>query len=94
MPVADGHGGVLVETEPHPITDVELELAVLLVVCELHDPLSLKEPIMDFCQEYVPVPELVIHRRNPHCPRKHRQQCWRRPTVDNLKWHSLQSRLE
>jgi hypothetical protein len=38
----NGHGGTLVQVEPHELTDFKFVLAVLLVVRELHDPLCLK----------------------------------------------------
>jgi hypothetical protein len=89
-PVSNGLSGALVQTEPCPLTDFKFELAMLLVVCELHDPLRLKKPIAHLHKEDVPILELSIHRRHPCHARQHRKQSWRRPTVDNFEWCRLQ----
>jgi hypothetical protein len=66
--VVNGHGGVLVQAEPCPLTDFKFELAVLLVVRELHDPLCLKKPIA-YLRKDVPITELTIHRSHSCCAR-------------------------
>jgi hypothetical protein len=84
MPVANGHGGALVQAELRPLADFKFELAVLLVVCELHDPLCLKKPIAHLHKEDVPIPELSIHHRYPCHARQHRKQSWWWPSIDDL----------
>jgi ABC-type nitrate/sulfonate/bicarbonate transport system ATPase subunit len=75
--------GMMVQAEPCPLVDLKLEPSVLLVVHELHDPLSLKKLIVHLRKEDVSIVELVIHRRHPRRTRKHRKQSrWRSIVYD------------
>jgi hypothetical protein len=86
-PVANGHGDVLVQAEPRPLADLKLELTVLLVMRELHDPLCLKKLIAHLHKKDAPIAELLIHHRHPRRTRK--QGRWRL-TIDDFERRRLQ----
>jgi hypothetical protein len=90
MPVVNGHDIALVQAEPCPLADFKFEMAVLLVVYELHNPLCLKKPIAHLRKEDVLIPELSIHRHYPCHVRQHRKQSWWWPTVYDFEWRRLQ----
>jgi hypothetical protein len=46
---------VLIQAEPRPVANGELQLLVLLIVRRLHDALCLKKPVTHLDGERVPV---------------------------------------
>jgi hypothetical protein len=49
------------ETQPHPVTDVELEVAMVGIIVSLGILLQLEEAITDLDDEVVAIPKHVIH---------------------------------
>jgi hypothetical protein len=80
--IVDRHRGTLIQAEPHPIADLELQVLVLLAMHRLHDALRLKKTTVHLGKEDVTVAVLLINSHRWHA------------AVDNFECCSLQCHLE
>jgi hypothetical protein len=91
--IANQGSHALIQTQPYPVADDEVQMPVVLIVCCLHYRLSLQQLVFDLTEEDVTAPQLVLHRCNPHGSHLEWDQRWGLAAVDDLEWGSLQRRL-
>jgi hypothetical protein len=84
----------LVQTQPHPIADHELDVAVVVVVLSAHELLSVQEALLDVDEEGVAVLQLLVHREHLGEPRFVGHQGRRLPAIHHVERHHLEGRLE
>jgi hypothetical protein len=85
-PITNENLRALVEAQPNQINGSELQRPMGLVMCRLHQILSLEQPVADFGEKDVAVLQLAIdgsHARHAHLERCQRQRC---PPINNSKW--------
>lgn len=93
-PKNKGLGGAMEKSKPHPITCVVLDVAVMVVVVAASIFFGLENTGTDLREEHVMVLEQGIHHLNLSTSRLVGRQCWRRPTIHNLKRSSAKSRVK
>jgi hypothetical protein len=81
------------QTQQHPVSDGELQSAMVSVVEAASILLRLKEPAAHFLQEFIAVAQEGVHSISVGLPRNIRQQVRRRATVNHLERRRLECRM-
>jgi len=93
-PGDNGLGGPVEEAKPHPVTDAELQGAMVCIVVALGVGLGLEESVTDVGEEGVAVLQKSIYRRRARRGWRVRQQCRRRTTINHLERCGAQGGVE